>query len=137
MSTNKEIYQRLYDEYWTGGDVSVMRQYLSPKYKDHALGLKSVEDWEGFMSPFRTGLPDLRFTVHHLIEEGDLVASVWTAEATHTGEFMGMPPTGKKITFTGCCTARFRGGKVVEEWSHPDVYGLMQQVGAIPEPAVA
>lgn len=134
---NKQIYRELYDKFWTGGDADAMAHYMADGYEDHELGLKSVEDWVAFMAPFRTGMPDLKFTVNTLIAEGEMVASLWTATATHTGEFMGMPPTGNRIAFTGCCTARFRDGKLIEEWSHPDMFGLMKQVGLIPEMASA
>ena len=87
MLTNKEIYRRLYDEYWGGGDVSVLRQYMADTYQDHVLGLKSVEDWEAFMAPFRTGLPDLHFKIHHLIEEGDMVRVHGTNERLRTESF--------------------------------------------------
>ncbi len=134
---NKEIYQRLYDEYWGGGNVAVLKEYLDRGYEDHVLGLKSVKDWEAFMAPFRTGMPDLKFHIQHMIAEGDLVVSVWTAEATHTGDFMGKRGTGQKITFSGACTGRFKDGKLMEEWSHPDMYALMRQVGLVPEPMPA
>jgi predicted ester cyclase len=123
----------LFDKFWTGGDAEVMAYYMADGYVDHVLGHKSVEDWVAAMAPFRTGMPDLKYTVDLMIAEGELVSSLWTATATHTGEFLGIQSTGKRITFTGCCTARFRDGKLIEEWSHPDIFGLMKQVGAIPE----
>ena len=134
---NKQIYQELYDKFWTGGDADVLADYMDDGYVDHIFGHKSVEDWVSAMAPLRTGMSDLTYNVDLMIAEGDLVSSLWTATATHSGEFMGMPPTGKRITFTGNCTARFRDGKLIEEWSHPDIFELMKQVGAIPETATA
>jgi predicted ester cyclase len=48
---------------------------------------------------------------------------------------MGLPATGRDVTIAGLVISRFRGGKVVEEWEASDVFGLMQQIGAIPEMA--
>jgi predicted ester cyclase len=53
---------------------------------------------------------------------------------THQGEFMGIPPTGKRVTFTGIWFARLKGGRLQEQWVSFDALGLLRQLGAIPEP---
>jgi predicted ester cyclase len=62
----------------------------------------------------------LQFTVDEMISEGDMVAKRRKAVFTHKGELMGVPPTGKKVTFTGVSFARFANGKLVEEWEAAD-----------------
>ena len=56
----------------------------------------------------------------------------WAVRATHQGEFMGVPATGKQVTFTGISIMRCANGKNVEAWNQMDLLGLMQQLGAIP-----
>jgi predicted ester cyclase len=73
--------------------------------------------------------------VEDLIAEGDKVVVRGTLRGTHQGDFMGIPPTGKVVTFTAIAICRFAGGKEVEHWSNADVLGLMQQLGAIPQMA--
>jgi predicted ester cyclase len=88
---------------------------------------------------FFTAFPEQHVTVEDLIAEGDKVVSRYTFRATHQGEFMGVPPTGKGMTVSGIMISRFAGGKWVEDWDSPDALSLMQQLGAIPpmpEPGV-
>jgi predicted ester cyclase len=53
---------------------------------------------------------------------------------THRGEFQGMPPTGKEVAFSSIEINRVADGKVEEHWVELDLLGLMQQLGALPEP---
>jgi steroid delta-isomerase-like uncharacterized protein len=88
------------------------------------------------MTPaFFTAFPDMHWVVEDLIAEGDKVVSRYTVRATHRGDFMGVPATGKVVTYTGILISRFAGGKFVEEWESLDMLGLMQQLGAIPQMA--
>jgi hypothetical protein len=63
-----------------------------------------------------------------MIAEGDKVAVRWTWSGTHTGEFMGIPATGRRITLTGVSIHRFADDKFVESWASYDGLGMMQQL---------
>ena len=76
-------------------------------------------------------------TVEDLIAEGDKVVTRWRARGTHQGELMGIPPSGNPVEVTGITIHRIEGGKVVETWANYDALGMMQQVGAVPEPGQA
>jgi steroid delta-isomerase-like uncharacterized protein len=80
---------------------------------------------------FYKAFPDGQHTVDDLIAEGDKVAARLTARGTHKGEFQGIPPTGKPVSFTGMRVFRFVSGKIAEEWSNLDMFGLMQQMGVV------
>jgi SnoaL-like polyketide cyclase len=67
-----------------------------------------------------------------LIEEGDKVVSRNTVTGTHQGEYMGIPPTGKSVTYNEIFIARFAGGRIAETWGVVDVLSQMRQLGAIP-----
>ncbi len=56
----------------------------------------------------------------------------WTATGTHTGDLMGMSPTGRRIEISGITINRFSGGKIAEDWYQSDDLGMMQQLGVIP-----
>jgi predicted ester cyclase len=75
--------------------------------------------------------------VEDLIAEVDKVAYRITYRGTHRGDFMGIRPTGKQVSFTGIAIDRFKDGKFVESWFNLDALGLMQQLGAIPQMAQA
>jgi steroid delta-isomerase-like uncharacterized protein len=87
-----------------------------------------------YVTLFRTAFPDLRATVDDVIAEGDRVVTRWTSRGTHQGELMGIPASGKRVTFSGITINRVSGGKVVEDRTNFDQLGLMQQLGAIPAP---
>jgi steroid delta-isomerase-like uncharacterized protein len=79
----------------------------------------------------RRALPDMRVKVNELVAERDLVSVFWTASGTNTGEGMGFPATGKRITVNGMTLFRFKSGKITEEGSVFDMLSAMQQVGLL------
>ena len=83
---------------------------------------------------YRRGFPDVANTVEDLIAEGDKVVARWRSRATHQGEYMGIPPTGKEVEVTGITLYRIEGGKIAESWNVEDKFGLLRQIGAFPEP---
>ena len=78
------------------------------------------------------GLPDLQLTIEDLIAEGDKVVARNTVTGTHQGEYMGLPPTGKSVTYNEIFIARFAGGRIAETWGVVDVLSQMRQLGVIP-----
>ena len=76
--------------------------------------------------------PDIHLTVHDVIAEGDKVVGRTTVTGTHLGEFMGVGPTGKSVTYNEMFMFRFADGRVVETWGVVDVYAQMKQIGVIP-----
>jgi steroid delta-isomerase-like uncharacterized protein len=76
--------------------------------------------------------PDLRVTVEDVIAEGDKVVARNSVTGTQKGEYMGIPPTGKSITYNEIFIARFVHGRVAETWGVVDVLSQMRQLGVIP-----
>jgi predicted ester cyclase len=70
-------------------------------------------------------------TIEDLIAEGDKVVARWRSRATHRGDYMGIPPTGKEVEFTGISVYRIEEGKIAESWTVEDQLGLMRQIGAV------
>jgi predicted ester cyclase len=68
----------------------------------------------------------MHLTNEIVIAEGDKVAMCWQGKSVHQGEFMGVAPTSKQVMMTGNSIARIEGGKIVEEWTEMDTFGLMQ-----------
>jgi steroid delta-isomerase-like uncharacterized protein len=91
-----------------------------------------------FFGMFRAGFPDLRMEPEQIFVDGDRVAVYFHATGTNTGEFMGMPPTGKSVDVHGLDIVRFGGdGTAHEHWGLFDAFGMMQQLGLAPEGAPA
>ena len=80
------------------------------------------------------GFPDVQVSVEDLLADGDKVIERTTARATHTGEFNGIPATGKQVVWTEIHIYRLEDGKIAELWSEIDLLGLLTQLGAIPAP---
>ena len=81
------------------------------------------------------GFPDVQVPVEDLLVDGDKVIERTTARATHTGEFNGIPATGKQVTWTEIHIYRLVDGKIAEQWSEIDLLGLLVQLGAVPGPS--
>lgn len=97
--------------------------FFAANFVYHGLGL-GVEEWKQFISTALTAFPDIQFTVEDRVAEGNKVTTRWTYRATHQGDFMGIPATGKQ---TGINISCHENGKYVEDW---DALGLLQQLGA-------
>ena len=80
-----------------------------------------------------SAFPDTHYENHDLIAEGDKIVSRGTWTGTHTGEFMGIPATGKKVEVQEMHIARMSGGKMAEHWENIDQLTMMQQLGVIPQ----
>lgn len=76
--------------------------------------------------------PDLHVTIEDLIAEGDRVVSRNSVTGTHRGEYMGIQPTGKSVSYNEMFLLRFRNGRIAETWAVVDVLSQMRQLGAIP-----
>jgi steroid delta-isomerase-like uncharacterized protein len=134
---NKAVARRFYEDVWNQHDVDALDELTVTDAVDHDPMPGQVPGREGWKQQFAmmlTAFPDLHFTVDVVVAEGDKVASRLTVNATHSGEFMGLPPTGKQGSITGVDIFRIAGGKVVERWGNYDLLGLMQQIGAVAPP---
>ena len=92
------------------------------------------EAWTKFLAGFVEGFPDLRLTVEETVGDGDLVAQKIHFEGTHTGDFQGLPPTHRRVTFSGLELNRFVDGRVTEHWFQLDALALLQQLGLVVVP---
>ena len=92
-------------------------------------------DWNShkqFIVGLSKAFPDLHFKVEDILTEGDKVAYRLTVSGTHKGEFQGIPPTDRKVSFTSTGISNIVDGKVAEDWVDANTMGLMQQLGVIP-----
>jgi steroid delta-isomerase-like uncharacterized protein len=90
-------------------------------------------DWNShkqFIVGLSKAFPDLQLKIEDILAEGNKVAYRLTVTGTHKGEFQGIPPTDKKVSFSSTGVSNIVDGKVEEDWVDADVMGLMQQIGA-------
>ena len=138
MSTeqNKALVRQMVEEVFNRGNTSVVDKFMAPDFVEREElppGIpRGREGVEQMVTMFRSAFPDFKFTIDDLVAEGDKVVIRSTWSGTHKGEFMGIPPTGKRVSFGVIDILRMAEGKCVEHWGQMDSMGLMQQLGAIP-----
>ena len=121
---NKALVRRWIEEVIAKGNVAVVEQYIAPTYIGHSPGLPEARGPEGSrqrITALHAAFPDLRFTVEDLIADGDKVAVRYTAHGTHKGNFMGVAPTGKEVTWTAVTLFHLVNGKIQEAWLISDL----------------
>ena len=114
-------------------DQARLKELLAPDFVAHQPG--GPQNGQAFvqhLSGFRLAFSDSEFTVEEQIAEGDRIATRATWQAIHSGDFQGLPPTGKQIAISAIFFGRIREGKFVESRSLFDQMSLMQQLGLIP-----
>ena len=135
---NEAAARRWYEEALDGADLSVLDEILSPDvvYHSGSLPPQNIDQIKNvILAPVLVGFPDVDYTVDQAITDDDFVVLIWNAEGTHSGEFQGVPATGKHVTWTGINAFRFECGTIVEAWAEFNALGRLQQMGAIATPA--
>ena len=136
MPTNGELIRRWFEEVWNQGREATIDELVAK----HAVGkgqtidgsaITGPEPFKSFWNALRSAFSSIHVDIHHVIEQGDLALLQWTITMTHTGEFMGMPATGRTVTATGMSLQRFENGKIVEAWDNWDQLGAFAQLGEI------
>src|SRR5688572_24588357 len=111
---NKEIVRRYY-EFINGGDPAILDEIIAPnyiEYKPSGPVQVSADELRERSFKERRGVPDLHYEVELEVGEGEYVVTFWRATGTQTGEFMGIPATGKYASVTGITIERVVDGKI-------------------------
>lgn len=115
---NEEVIERVFAQNWVDGN---------PAFPDQPTGIAGARH---FVTAYRTVFPDIQFQLTHMIADEDHVTFRFVAEATHKGEFLGIPPTGKMVTFSGIVIHRIESGRFAESWNEIDLLGIRSQLEA-------
>ena len=136
---NEELVRRFVDEIVNGGNYDLAEELFAETYERHDPTMGEVDGergpaaFVGAVEPMRAAFPDLEMTVEHVIAADDTVAFRAIERGTHEGEFMGIEPTGAEVEVAGIAIHRIEDGKVAETWAVWDVFGLLTQLGALPD----
>ena len=136
VEANKALAQRYADEVINQGKLDVIDEICTTDYKSYPPGFPPT-DREGdkqLIAMFRAAFPDMRKRIDDMVADGDKVVERATYSGTHTGEFQGIPPTGRQAAFTGMHIFRIVDGKIAETRGIMDQLGMLQQLGVIPAP---
>ena len=138
--TNKAIVHRYVEEGYNACNMAVIDELFAADFVNHDPAQPAVRDLQGLKQLIRgqrAAFPDVRTTIEDLVAEGDTVVKRFTVRGTHTGDFNGIPPTGKQFTLEGIDILRLVDGKIQEIWIGYDMLGMLQQLGVMPQPEEA
>ena len=124
------------EAYFRTGDDAEVAAMFEPGCPVSVPGMPpTIEGMRQVLPAFRAAFSDVTVTLGEVVSADDLIAYRMTFNATHSGEFMGLPATGRRVAMSETHVERIRAGKIVSHTGDLDMLGLMQQVGAIPAPA--
>jgi steroid delta-isomerase-like uncharacterized protein len=129
MPNNRAIVQSYINRVWNQHDYSAIDENIKVDYIQHSPNVPPGRDGvKAFFKMVNGAFSEVKFTVEEMIEEGDKVAWRWTLRGKHTGDFQGMPPTGRDFQFSGISILRLEDGKFAELWVEQDMLGLIAQL---------
>jgi predicted ester cyclase len=128
---SKTVARRYFKAYETG-DLDAVMEFITPNYVLHPGGGEPLnfDERKRDETMFFSAFSSIQAVVEDQIAEGDKVVSRITMYCTHTGEYQGIPATGKRIAITYIDITLIKAGKIVEEWVEFDMMSILQQISA-------
>ena len=131
--SNVEVIETWFLDMWNNDKPELMPELYAEDGVAHGLGERDAtvtgpKDYLPFYQLFRTAFPDIHFTILDHVVDGHKIATRWRATATHAGDFLGNPATGKPVELSGLVIAYIRDGKIGDCWNTWDSKGLLEQL---------
>jgi steroid delta-isomerase-like uncharacterized protein len=132
--TNGRVMQRAFDEIMKRGHVDAIDELFASDFAGHDTsgGTFGREEFKEGVLAMLSAFSDRQVVIADQVVAGDKVTTRWTATGVHSGDFNGIPATGRHVSLTGISIDRIAGGKIVESWEVTDDAGLLRQLGVLP-----
>ncbi|MEV4360369.1 ester cyclase [Nonomuraea sp. NPDC004186] len=134
---NKETYHRFHEAI-NSGDLEIISkaidEFIHPDGRFHTAelaGVTAVQAQKRIWDVLLRAFPDIHVSVEDLLAEGDKIVARQRVTGTNSGEYRGMPPTGRSVTYNEIFIARFADGQITDIWGVVDIYSQLQQLGLI------
>lgn len=132
---NEALTRRWFEEVWNKGRVEAIDEMFAEDGIAHGLSdgeeeIRGPAAFKVFHATFRGAFPDMQITMEEILCQDDKTAGRFSGQATHAGDQLGIPATGKRVNFTGMTFIRWKDGKIAEGWNNVDFAGIMAQLGA-------
>jgi predicted ester cyclase len=117
---NEALVRRYFEEAWVKRKLAAVDELMVPNYVEHQIPdgrLTSRHSLKQLLAMYYKAFPDMKSVLHDIFAQGDRVMYRWSVNATHLGDWLGIPPTGNHMRATGITIYRIAGGKAVEGWS--------------------
>jgi predicted ester cyclase len=143
LEQNKSLVRRYFEAFQTGDgtiydgilDEAFTVRTLREQGEDLSVNESGPALFKRLLLTREASFTDITLTVDEIVAEGDRVMVAWTFCGRHTGDFFGVPPTGKQIIYRGANSFQVSNGKLLASWDLKDSLFLFQQVGALPSSA--
>ncbi len=140
MENNKRLIIRFFEEVWNKRKLEIANDIFDNDCHTFQLrsGIPTIstprgpESIKDHIAEWLSGFPDLKFTIEQMIAEGDRVSTLLVMDGTHTGQWLGISPNGKRINIRMLTIHRIRSGKIIEDWVIVESLGFFQQLGILP-----
>jgi predicted ester cyclase len=132
----KAIARRTYEEILPACDVAGLAEVTDPNIVSHPPRPGDPGGIDGAtetMFWLASVFSNQRWEIHQVLQDGETVVVQATHHAQHTGDLMGIPPTGREVAYDYVHIVRYKDGKAVEHWGVRDDMTLMRQLGVLPE----
>jgi steroid delta-isomerase-like uncharacterized protein len=131
---NGRVMRRAFEEIMGRGNVAAIDELFATKFAGHdtAGGTFGREEFKEGVRAMLSAFSNREVVIADLVVAGDKVATRWRATGVHSGEFNGIPPTGREVSLGGISIDRIAAGKIIESWEVTDDAGLLRQLGALP-----
>jgi steroid delta-isomerase-like uncharacterized protein len=128
---NREIARGFFEELFSKGKLDFIDQNVDAGYRGNESLGKNITpaQLKNNVQMYRKAFPDLTAKIDELVEATDKILVRWTCVGTHRGDFLGKPATGKRSEIKGISVMTFRNGKLVEDHTQWDVFGLLKNLG--------
>jgi steroid delta-isomerase-like uncharacterized protein len=131
---NMLVVRKFFEVGPSGGDIAAADSLLAPNFSLHVplpasgSGIQAINE---IIMTCRTAFSGLNVTIDDMMADDDRVICRFTARGTHSGVFMGLPPTNKAVSLSGIEIFRMKRGRIAELWGEVNLVGLMQQLGIL------
>jgi predicted ester cyclase len=140
IEANKELVRTYTQTVFNEHRTDRAADFLAPDVKWHGGTLGTIEGRDNvavMLVGFIGALPDLRATEQDMVGEGDTVAVRYVVEATQKGDLLGIPATGRRVSWEAVDVYRVSGDKIVEEWAADDMLAVLTGLGVYTPPWLA
>jgi predicted ester cyclase len=140
MEANKAVIRRFFDEVWNERELEIADEIFDNDCHTYQLQSgapatstpRGPESIKNHVAEWLAAFPNLQFTIEQMVAEGDRVSTLLVMEGTHTGQWLGIPPNGKRITIRMMTIHRLKSFKIIEDWVIVESLGFFQQLGIVP-----
>ena len=131
MNAAEDVVRRLHGELLASRDLDRLGEFFAQDFQSHNMppGLpQGIDGVRAFFQVFLDGLSEIEVSVDELVADGDRVAVATTTSGVHSGDLLGVAPTGRRISVTGIDMVRVDGGRIVEHRGLTDTVSLLRQL---------